>query len=80
MEILKEAQTMASLDHKHIVRLIGVCESDPLMIVMELAPIGPLNVYLQENQARVPLEHILVLMRQVALAMRYLESKNYIHR
>lgn len=71
---------MASLDHKHIVRLIGVCESDPLMLIMEYAPIGPLNRYLQVNQARVSLEHILVLMRQVALAMRYLESKMYIHR
>lgn len=46
-EILKEAQLMSYLDHKHIVRLIGVCESTPLMLVMELTPLGPLNTYLQ---------------------------------
>ncbi|RWS30954.1 tyrosine-protein kinase ZAP-70-like protein [Leptotrombidium deliense] len=79
-EILKEAQTMSSLDHKHIVRLIGVCETDPLMIVMELAPLGPLNQYLIDHSNAVPINDIIALILQVALAMEYLECRQYIHR
>jgi len=40
---------MASLDHSHIVRMIGVCKSDCIMLVLELAPFGPLNKYLKRN-------------------------------
>lgn len=41
---------MADLQHKNIVRLIGVCKSDTLMLVMELATLGPLNKYLKNHQ------------------------------
>jgi len=40
---------MASLDHSHIVRMIGVCKSDCIMLILELAPLGPLNKYLKRN-------------------------------
>lgn len=80
MEILKEAQTMAKLDHKHIVRLIGVCEGDPFMLVMELAPLGPFNKYLVEHGQHMTNQNILQLMLQVAKAMKYLEDKNFVHR
>jgi len=40
---------MAALDHGHIVRMIGVCRSDSIMLVLELAPLGPLNKYLKKN-------------------------------
>jgi len=46
---MKEARVMASLDHSHIVRMIGVCKSDCIMLVLELAPLGPLNKYLKRN-------------------------------
>jgi len=48
-ELMKEARVMASLDHSHIVRMIGVCKSDCIMLVLELAPLGPLNKYLKRN-------------------------------
>uniref|UniRef100_T1KSD8 Protein kinase domain-containing protein n=1 Tax=Tetranychus urticae TaxID=32264 RepID=T1KSD8_TETUR len=79
-EILREAQTMSALDHKHIVRLIGVCEADPIMIVMELAPLGPLNQYLIDHGFGVTIKDIIALLLQVAMAMQYLESKQFIHR
>ncbi|XP_053204265.1 uncharacterized protein DDB_G0288805-like isoform X2 [Panonychus citri] len=79
-EILREAQTMSALDHKHIVRLIGVCEVDPIMIVMELAPLGPLNQYLLDHGFVVTIKDIIALLLQVAMAMQYLESKQFIHR
>src|SRR5277367_2283844 len=79
LEILKEAQTMASLDHKHIVRLIGVCEGNPFMLVLELAPLGPLNKYLQDHR-HFTNEDLLTIMLQVAKAMKYLEENKYVHR
>jgi len=48
-ELMKEARVMASLDHSHIVRMIGVCKSDCIMLILELAPLGPLNKYLKRN-------------------------------
>ena len=71
---------MASLDHKHIIRLVGICERDPLMIVMELAPLGPLNQYLIDNAFTVSIQDIIALLLQVAMAMQYLESKQFVHR
>lgn len=71
---------MAKLDHKHIVRLIGVCEGEPFMLVMELAPLGPLNKYLVDHGAHMQDEDLIQLMLQVAKAMKYLEEKNYVHR
>ncbi|KAG8195432.1 hypothetical protein JTE90_013888 [Oedothorax gibbosus] len=79
-EILKEAQTMVALDHAHIVRLIGVSDSSSLMLVMELAPLGPLSKYLRVHSQKIPVSKILVLMLQVASAMEYLESKQFVHR
>lgn len=96
---MKEALTMTLLDHRHIVRLIGICEGDPFMLVMELAPLGPLNKYLaqlddderngdgdldgngHDNKGpNATIEMIVQLMLQVASAMEYLESRNYVHR
>lgn len=77
---MREAQTMTKLDHRHIVRLIGVCEGDPFMLVMELAPLGPLNKYLQNYGNNMSDDDILKLMLQVAHAMQYLEEMNYVHR
>ena len=42
-EILKEARIMAGLRHRHVVRLIGVCQVKEVMLVLELCPMGPLN-------------------------------------
>lgn len=77
-ELLKEARVMAALDHGHIVRMIGVCRSDSIMLVLELAPLGPLNKYLKKNPLSMP--NIIELLYQVAVGMAYLESKNFVHR
>ncbi|XP_054708418.1 tyrosine-protein kinase SYK-like [Uloborus diversus] len=78
-EILKEAQTMIALDHPHIVRLIGVSESSSFMLVTELAPLGALSNYLRSHR-NINVSEILILMLQVASAMEYLESKQFVHR
>ncbi|XP_025111038.1 tyrosine-protein kinase SYK-like isoform X2 [Pomacea canaliculata] len=78
-ELMKEAKLMQQMDHKHIVRMIGVCKSDEVMLVLELAKLGPLNKYLPKNKD-MPLWNVVELMAQVAKGMRYLESRNFVHR
>lgn len=80
-EIMKEADTMSQLDHENIVRLIGICASEPMMVVMELAELGPLNKYLRkEGPAKAPVEAITNFAVQVAIGMAYLESVRFVHR
>ena len=40
---------MQKFDHPHIIRLIGICSSKPVWIVMELARFGELRAYLKTN-------------------------------
>ncbi|KAA0194397.1 Tyrosine-protein kinase [Fasciolopsis buskii] len=78
-EILAEARTMAQLKHRHIVRLIGVCKEEKFMLVLELAPLGPINKYLKKRPD-VPVHTLTELMHQVAMGMAYLESCKFVHR
>ncbi|KAI8773425.1 tyrosine-protein kinase SYK [Biomphalaria glabrata] len=78
-EILSEASLMKQLNHQHIVRMIGVCKGESLMLVMELAELGPLKKYLEKN-LDIRVWHQLELMVQICDGMRYLESKDVVHR
>lgn len=77
-EIAKEADIMKSLKHKHIIKFIGMCiDHNKLMIVLELAKLGPLHKYLRSHKQMSMLK-IVKLCYQVALAMQYLASKNLV--
>ncbi|XP_022100262.1 tyrosine-protein kinase SYK-like [Acanthaster planci] len=78
-EIVKEAEIMADLDHQHIVRMIGICEGFEMMLVLELAELGPLHKYLKRH-TNMSIRNVLELMLQVAKGMRYLESQKFVHR
>jgi len=41
---------MQQLDNPYIVRMIGICEAEAWMLVMEMAELGPLNKFLQKNR------------------------------
>ena len=49
-EMLREANVMQQLDNPYIVRMIGICDAENLMLVMELADLGPLHKYLQRHK------------------------------
>lgn len=49
-EMLQEANVMQQLDNPYIVRMIGICKAENLMLVMELASLGPLNKFLPKNR------------------------------
>ncbi|TNN25845.1 Tyrosine-protein kinase ZAP-70 [Liparis tanakae] len=79
-EMLKEAEIMHQLSNPFIVRMLGLCHGESLMLVMEMAAAGPLNKYLSANKDTVSVENIVGLMHQVSMGMKYLEEKNFVHR
>uniref|UniRef100_A0A8C4I2N4 Tyrosine-protein kinase n=1 Tax=Dicentrarchus labrax TaxID=13489 RepID=A0A8C4I2N4_DICLA len=78
-EMLREANVMQQLDNPYIVRMIGICEAENLMLVMELAELGPLNKFLQKNK-QTGIKNITELVHQVSMGMKYLEEHNFVHR
>ncbi|CAG2196833.1 Tyrosine-protein kinase Shark,Receptor tyrosine-protein kinase erbB-4,Tyrosine-protein kinase ZAP-70,Melanoma receptor tyrosine-protein kinase,Ephrin type-A receptor 2,Tyrosine-protein kinase JAK1,Tyrosine-protein kinase Fer,Tyrosine-protein kinase FRK,Ack-related non-receptor tyrosine kinase,Tyrosine-protein kinase HTK16,Tyrosine-protein kinase SYK [Mytilus edulis] len=78
-EMLKEADVMKNLSHKRIVRMIGLCRADCIMLVLELCPCGPLNSFLAKHK-EMKQSAVVNLMWQVAQGMAYLHSQNYVHR
>ncbi|XP_068279047.1 LOW QUALITY PROTEIN: tyrosine-protein kinase SYK-like [Nyctibius grandis] len=78
-ELLREANVMQQLDNPYIVRMIGICEAEAWMLVMETAELGPLNKFLQKNR-HVTEKNITELVHQVSMGMKYLEENNFVHR
>uniref|UniRef100_A0A3B3QD47 Tyrosine-protein kinase n=1 Tax=Paramormyrops kingsleyae TaxID=1676925 RepID=A0A3B3QD47_9TELE len=78
-EMLQEASVMQQLDNPYIVRMIGICEAENLMLVMELASLGPLNKFLPKNR-HLSVKNITELVHQVSMGMKYLEEHNFVHR
>ncbi|KAM6938547.1 tyrosine-protein kinase ZAP-70 isoform 1-T2 [Lycodopsis pacificus] len=79
-EMMREAEIMHQLCNPFIVRMLGLCNAENLMLVMEMASAGPLNKFLSSNKDTVTAEHIVDLMHQVSMGMKYLEEKNFVHR
>lgn len=49
-EMMREAEIMHQLSNPYIVRMLGLCEAECLMLVMEMASAGPLNKFLSANK------------------------------
>ncbi|XP_070764697.1 tyrosine-protein kinase ZAP-70 isoform X5 [Enoplosus armatus] len=79
-EMMREAEIMHQLSNPFIVRMLGLCNAENLMLVMEMASAGPLNKFLSTNKDTVTVENIVNLMHQVSMGMKYLEEKNFVHR
>lgn len=81
-ELIAEASLMQKLDHPHIIRLLGVCQSErEIMMILELATIGPFKSFIScKNEKTFEISKIANIMTQVLYGMRYLESQNIVHR
>uniref|UniRef100_A0A667XGV4 Tyrosine-protein kinase n=1 Tax=Myripristis murdjan TaxID=586833 RepID=A0A667XGV4_9TELE len=79
-EMMREAEIMHQLSNPFIVRMLGLCQAENLMLVMEMASAGPLNKFLSSKKDSVTVENIVNLMHQVSMGMKYLEEKNFVHR
>ncbi|XP_020798316.1 tyrosine-protein kinase shark [Drosophila serrata] len=80
-EFLREASVMMRLEHKCIVRLIGISKGEMLMMVQELAPLGSMLQYILDHGGEITANSELkVWASQVACGMHYLESQHFVHR
>ena len=87
----KELKFMSRLYHPNVVRTLGACTMDAPFIMMEYMEKGDLNQYLQNfdsiTRGNAPPTNLTIsvgtltyMSAQIADAMKYLASKNYIHR
>lgn len=79
-DFVKEVQSMHCLDHENLIRLYGIVLTQPMMMIVELAPLGSLIDFLHKQCGHVPLTTIWDFAIQIARGMAYLESKRFIHR
>lgn len=76
---LKEAQTMTSLDHPHIVSCLDFgIENHIPYLVMEYAPGGTLRDRYPEGEI-VPLDTAITYVQQVASALQYAHDQGVVH-
>lgn len=87
LDFLSEAEVMKRLDHKNIVKLIGICtKSEPVLTVMEFMLYGDLKTYLlsRRNSAQsndsVSSKRLTSMAHDVACALSYLAELKYVHR
>jgi len=77
---LKEARTVASLVHPHIVRVIDFgIEGETPFLVMDYAPNGTLRQRYPKG-ARLPLDTVVSYVKQVASALQYAHNMGLVHR
>uniref|UniRef100_A0A8C2BZM1 Receptor tyrosine-protein kinase erbB-4 n=1 Tax=Cyprinus carpio TaxID=7962 RepID=A0A8C2BZM1_CYPCA len=75
-----DALIMASMEHPHLVRLLGVCLSPTIQLVTQLMPHGCLLDYVHEHQENIGSQLLLNWCVQIAKGMMYLEERRLVHR
>jgi len=65
-ELLDEARIMASVVHPYCLRVVAVCMTAQLMLVVPLMPLGCLLDYVRKNRANIDSKRMLNWATQIA--------------
>jgi len=79
-DFVKECTAMHALDHENLISLYGIVLSQPMMMIVELAPLGSLMDWMHKQCGNISICRIWDLAIQIARGMAYLELKRFIHR
>ena len=80
-EFLWEAELLKSLNHPHVIRLVGVnSKADKVFMVMEFMTNGTLLEYLKSFGRTQTLRTLMSMAAQVADGMAYLQTQSIVHR
>uniref|UniRef100_UPI00358DDC9F epidermal growth factor receptor-like isoform X2 n=1 Tax=Myxine glutinosa TaxID=7769 RepID=UPI00358DDC9F len=79
-EILDEAYVMASVEHPHLVRLLGVCLAPSVQLITQLMPLGCLLEYARRHSNAIGSQLLLNWAVQISKGMLYLEERRLVHR
>ncbi|MEJ1277338.1 erb-b2 receptor tyrosine kinase 2 [Cricetulus griseus] len=71
---------IGSLDHAHIVRLLGLCPGSALQLVTQYLPLGSLLDYVRQHRGALGPQLLLNWGVQIAKGMYYLEEHSMVHR
>lgn len=63
---LQEAYVMASVEHPHVCRLLGICLTSTVQLVTQLMPFGCLLDYVKENKDNICSKYLLNWCVQIA--------------
>ena len=66
MFFLQEAYVMASVEHPHVCRLLGICLTSTVQLITQLMPYGCLLDYVRENKDNIGSQHLLNWCVQIA--------------
>ena len=68
---------MKQFEHPHVVKLIGIVSSEPVSIIMELAPFGEVSAlkYSQANQSSLKFMLFLAVCRGTLIPLHLLQTK-----
>ena len=79
-DILIEGNVLRELQHPNIIKMIGVCVSSPVCILLEECTRYSLSDFLIAQSSFIDVSLLLKLCYDICLGMVYLHSKDYIHR